>query len=688
MRASSCVDSFSSGRRRASFCCRSAAAVSRCALRLSFDPAVPAAAASCGRRFAPRRQPGQVVLEVAVERHGAAVGDEHETVADRAQQRAVVRHEHQAAFVVGQRPRQGVAHFEVEVVGGLVEQQQVRPPAHEQRQRQPRLLAAGERLDRRVGHLAAEVEAAEVVAQVLLARPRVLPDQVAQRRLVATQLLDLVLREVADLQPVAFDAPARQQRLLAGERLDQRGLAGAVRTEQAESSARAQRQLHVAHDGAVAIAQCRVLERQQRIRRAQRLGEFEVERRVDVRGGDVLQPVERLEAALRLARLARLGAEALDEARHVRDLALLLLEHRLLHGETRGALRLERGVVAGVQREHAALEVRDVRDAAVEEVAVVRDQQQRAAVAREPALQPDHGVEVEVVGGFVEQQQVGAAHQRLREVQAHAPAAGEIGDRPFEVRRLEAQAREQGGGAGPRAVAVDRFEPDVQLGERAAIVRGVGGCDRPFDARSSSSPSSTNSIAACGKGGVSCATDATRQSRGISQSPASLWISPRSSANRLDLPLPLAPTTPTRQPGWICSEASSISRRTPRVRVSCRNWIKGGLSQEGRAFSHFGGRGRSAAQFTTSHLARPSAGSRSHRSDVPYPFSIGARRAGPFCRCRPCPDEPRRFDDRRFQPLEPRRQPRAGRRRRPVRRREPGHFDHRRRHLPHHAGRL
>ena len=200
-----------------------------------------------------------------------------------------------------------------------------------------------------------------------------------------------------------------------------------------------------------------------------------------MRGCNVFQPVERLEAALRLSRLARLGTEPLDEARHVRDLALLLLEHRLLHGETRGALRLERGVVAGVEREHAALEVSDVRDGAVEEVPVVRDQQQRAAVAGEPALQPDHGVEVEMVGGLVEQHQVGPAHQGLREVQAHAPAAREIGDRPFEIRRREAQTCEQGGCPGPGAVAVDRFEPGVQFRERAAIVRCVGGCDCPFD---------------------------------------------------------------------------------------------------------------------------------------------------------------------------------------------------------------
>ena len=164
-----------------------------------------------------------------------------------------------------------------------------------------------------------------------------------QRRFVAAQLLDLVLREVADREPVARDAAAGEQRQLAGEQLDQRRLARAVRPEQPEPRARPQRELHALDARvALAVAERRVLQREQRIGRAQRLRELEIERRVDVRGGDALEPVERLEAALRLPRLGGLGAEALDELRHVRDLALLLLEHRLLHGEPRGALRLER----------------------------------------------------------------------------------------------------------------------------------------------------------------------------------------------------------------------------------------------------------------------------------------------------------------------------------------------------------
>ncbi|MDZ7786922.1 MAG: hypothetical protein U5K73_01920 [Halofilum sp. (in: g-proteobacteria)] len=50
------------------------------------------------------------------------------------------------------------------------------------------------------------------------------------------------------------------------------------------------------------------------------------------------------------------------------------------------------------------IEVHGVVDDRVEEVPVVRDDHQRAAVALEPLLQPHHRLEIEVVGGLVEQQ--------------------------------------------------------------------------------------------------------------------------------------------------------------------------------------------------------------------------------------------------------------------------------------------
>ena len=143
-----------------------------------------------------------------------------------------------------------------------------------------------------------------------------------------------------------------------------------------------------------------------------------------MRGRDQLHALERLDPALRLLGLGGLGAKAVDEGVQVRDLPLLLDIGSLLQRELLCALPFELCVIAAVGRELARVDVNnDVHDA-VEEVAIVRDEQQRPRILCQPVFEPQHRIEVEMVGRLVQQQQVRAAHQRLREVQAHPPAAG------------------------------------------------------------------------------------------------------------------------------------------------------------------------------------------------------------------------------------------------------------------------
>ena len=66
---------------------------------------------------------------------------------------------------------------------------------------------------------------------------------------------------------------------------------------------------------------------------------------------DLLHPLQRLDAALRLLGLAGLGLEAVDELLQVGDLVLLLREARLLQLQLLRAHLLERAVVAAVARE-------------------------------------------------------------------------------------------------------------------------------------------------------------------------------------------------------------------------------------------------------------------------------------------------------------------------------------------------
>jgi hypothetical protein len=102
-----------------------------------------------------------------------------------------------------------------------------------------------------------------------------------------------------------------------------------------------------------------------------------------------------------------------------RLLALLLREPGLLLLEPARVVALERDALAAVELEDPA---RDV----VEEVAIVGHRHDGALVLLEVALEPRDRLGVEVVGGLVEQQQVGRGEQQPAERDAAALAAGEL----------------------------------------------------------------------------------------------------------------------------------------------------------------------------------------------------------------------------------------------------------------------
>ncbi len=82
----------------------------------------------------------------------------------------------------------------------------------------------------------------------------------------------------------------------------------------------------------------------------------------------------------------------------------------LLLGQSLDAGTLKGRVTAAIERQLLLFEVNDLIDHGIEEVAVVGNQQQRTGIALEPLFQPEDGVEIKVVGGLIEQQQVGRTH--------------------------------------------------------------------------------------------------------------------------------------------------------------------------------------------------------------------------------------------------------------------------------------
>ena len=182
-----------------------------------------------------RKQLGLVVVDIAVERRDLAVGHHPELVGDQLHQMRVVAHQHDGAVEVVDGVDQRGARIHVEVVGRLVEQQQVRGVARGQRQQQPRLLAARQQADLEVGTVARKAEAAELGAHLGLARrwPQRARHVVEGRGLVVEAFF-LVLREVADAQLRRLPDPAFARLQAVRQQPDERRLAGAVDAEEAD----------------------------------------------------------------------------------------------------------------------------------------------------------------------------------------------------------------------------------------------------------------------------------------------------------------------------------------------------------------------------------------------------------------------------------------------------------------------
>jgi hypothetical protein len=107
------------------------------------------------------------------------------------------------------------------------------------------------------------------------------------------------------------------------------------------------------------------------------------------------------------------------------------VSHLLLLGNLLRVHLLEVVVVALVVVQLLVLEVDDVGDDGGQEILVVGHHQQRALPLGQVVLQPNHGVQVQVIRRLVQQQQVGLHEERAGQRDAHAPAAREVLRRPL-----------------------------------------------------------------------------------------------------------------------------------------------------------------------------------------------------------------------------------------------------------------
>jgi hypothetical protein len=242
----------------------------------------------------------------------------------------VVRDHDHRALIVLQSQRQRVAHVEIEMIGRLVQQQQIRSLPDQQSQRQPRFFAAGKGRDGLQRPVAGKAEAAEKIAQRLIAGPLIRCLQMAQGTPVRPQLLELVLGEVADGQSLSGSIRPASGGNTPASSLIRVDLPAPLRPSRPSRLPGFITSLTPFQHRLIAITRRDLFKGQQGIGQALRWGKLEIKRRIDMGSGDALHPFQRFDPTLRLPGLGGLGAEAGDEAFQMSDFPLLLVIRRLL----------------------------------------------------------------------------------------------------------------------------------------------------------------------------------------------------------------------------------------------------------------------------------------------------------------------------------------------------------------------
>ena len=180
------------------------------------------------------------------------------------------------------------------------------------------------------------------------------------------------------------------------------------------------------------------------------------------------------------------------------------------------------------------------RHGAVEEVAIVRDEQHGARIVVDHLFQQVERFEIEIVGRLVEHQQVRGFRERARKREAAALAAGERrrpASRPARARTGSPACSRRRGASGRRRTPCRRA--------RRSACRAPRCPDRASRGAGRASPSR------CWRRAAPCR-------RRAQASPVSMFSS-------VVLPAPFGPTSPMRSPRWMRIEKSRTTGSAPKL---------------------------------------------------------------------------------------------------------------------------
>mmetsp|Transcript_6209 Transcript_6209/g.19203 ORF Transcript_6209/g.19203 Transcript_6209/m.19203 type:complete len:283 (-) Transcript_6209:832-1680(-) len=273
-------------------------------------------------------------------------------------------------------------------------------------QRHSVLLPARKRVHRLARQLSVDAKGAELRARFVILDEWVGLHHYLQRSQRQVQAVHMMLaeRRHANLW-VALNMPRRRLEA-AGYEVEKCRLADAVGTHDCKAALQVQPKVQVVEQcGAVLVPKRHVVERNDRRRDdADWLREPEDVVGVLLHLLHVCHALERLDARLDERGAVGIEAEAIDEGLHVFALDLVRFCRTLCVSNALRHRADKRAVVAFVGRELLAVQVDDVSTHTVEELPRMRHDEQSLRPLDQVLLQPQHCVQVQMVGRLVQKQ--------------------------------------------------------------------------------------------------------------------------------------------------------------------------------------------------------------------------------------------------------------------------------------------
>lgn len=393
---------------------------------------------------------------------------------------SVVRNDEEGAGVVDECFLQDVLRLHVEVVGGLVENEEVGGADEHANKGDAGTFATTQDADFFEDIVPSEEEAAEDIARGHGGAAGLDLFDGFENRQGGFEFVGMVLIEEGGEGFGAEFVVAGERGLFPGDHAAEGGLAGAVGADDGDFFTTGDFEVEVPKDGEVAVLLGGVFELRNKMGGGGRVGKTERHHRILCVDLDAFDFGELFDARLDLRGFVGLGAEAVDKLFGFGDLAVLVY---LLFAEVVLAL-LELGfvgrVVAGEFLGAAVVEGDGAGGETVHHGAVVRDENDGALVAVEVGFHEALRVNVEVVGGFIQEEDFGLGEEELGHGDAHLPAAGEFAAIAIKVVVLEAKSGEDRLDFRSHAGWVVAVEPEFEFADFIEEVGEGGGARVEF----------------------------------------------------------------------------------------------------------------------------------------------------------------------------------------------------------------